>query len=62
MKLAPFGGEQPFPRPSLATVIGYLQSLIEMECERTEGRKHGGPQMRAYLCPHCGGYHLTSRP
>ena len=22
----------------------------------------GGPAMRAYLCPHCGGYHLTSRP
>jgi hypothetical protein len=24
--------------------------------------EQGGPQMRSYLCLHCGGHHLTSRP
>jgi len=40
-RLAEFGKDKEWERPSLSDCVGYVMELIEREAERTEGRKHG---------------------
>lgn len=44
MKMKPFGGrETTWHEPSLSELVGYVETLISNEDERTENRKRGSP-------------------
>lgn len=54
----PVSGKRQFPSKLMAELeLAYVRE------ERSAGRQRGERiEIRAYLCPDCGKYHLTSRP